>query len=35
MDLGGRVCVSRKPKCEACPISRWCRSRATFEKSPR
>ena len=35
MDLGGRVCVSRSPKCDVCPIARWCRSRAAFDKSPR
>lgn len=35
MDLGGRVCISRSPKCDICPIARWCRSRAAFEKGPR
>jgi A/G-specific adenine glycosylase len=26
MDLGATVCVARKPKCEACPLSKMCRS---------
>jgi len=25
MDLGATICLSRKPRCEACPISTWCR----------
>jgi A/G-specific adenine glycosylase len=24
MDLGARVCIPRKPRCEPCPVSRWC-----------
>jgi len=24
MELGATVCVSRKPRCEACPVSIWC-----------
>ncbi len=24
MDLGARICVPRRPRCEACPVSRWC-----------
>ena len=35
MDLGGRVCVSRSPKCDVCPIARWCRSRPKFAKRTR
>ncbi len=35
MDLGGRVCVSRSPRCDVCPIARWCCSRPKIEKSPR
>ena len=35
MDLGGRVCVSRAPKCDVCPIARWCRSRPKFVKRGR
>jgi A/G-specific adenine glycosylase len=26
MDLGATVCVARKPKCPACPMTRMCRS---------
>src|SRR6478672_10199807 len=26
MDLGATVCVARKPRCEACPMTRQCRS---------
>jgi len=26
MDLGATVCVARKPKCAACPMTRMCRS---------
>ena len=26
MDLGATVCVARKPKCEACPMTKGCRS---------
>ena len=35
MDLGGRVCVSRTPKCDVCPIARWCRSRPKLAKRGR
>jgi A/G-specific adenine glycosylase len=35
MDLGGRVCVSRTPKCDICPIARWCRSRPKLAKRVR
>jgi A/G-specific adenine glycosylase len=24
MDLGARVCIPRRPRCVACPVSRWC-----------
>ncbi len=24
MELGGRVCVARSPKCTECPVYRWC-----------
>jgi A/G-specific adenine glycosylase len=27
MDLGALVCTSRAPRCEACPLARWCRAR--------
>jgi len=26
MELGATVCVSRDPKCEACPVATWCMS---------
>ncbi len=26
MDLGAMVCVARKPRCEVCPMQRFCRS---------
>jgi A/G-specific adenine glycosylase len=32
MDLGGRVCASRSPKCDICPIARWCRSQPKIAK---
>ena len=35
MDLGGRVCTSRAPKCEICPLARWCRARPAFVKRTR
>jgi len=28
MELGATVCVPRRPRCEACPLARWCRARA-------
>lgn len=27
MELGARVCVPSSPRCEDCPVSRWCRAR--------
>jgi A/G-specific adenine glycosylase len=30
MDLGATVCTARKPRCEACPLRRLCRSRRNF-----
>lgn len=24
MDLGARICIPRRPRCVACPVSRWC-----------
>jgi len=27
MELGATVCTPRAPRCEACPIARWCRAR--------
>jgi len=32
MDLGGVVCTSRSPRCNACPVARWCRARPLFER---
>ena len=31
MDLGAVVCTARKPRCAACPMSRWCLSSETRE----
>ena len=28
MELGATVCVARAPRCETCPVARWCRARA-------
>ena len=28
MELGATVCTPREPRCEACPVARWCRARA-------
>ena len=30
MDLGGQVCTARAPRCDACPLARWCRARPLF-----
>lgn len=27
MELGETVCTPQSPRCEACPVSRWCRAR--------
>jgi A/G-specific adenine glycosylase len=29
MDFGATVCTARKPRCEACPMARFCRSRGS------
>jgi len=29
MDLGATICVPKNPRCDACPISRWCAARAS------
>ena len=26
MDLGAMLCTPRQPRCDACPVSRWCRA---------
>ena len=28
MELGATVCTPRAPRCDACPVSRWCRAHA-------
>jgi A/G-specific adenine glycosylase len=28
MELGETVCTPQSPRCEACPVTRWCRARA-------
>jgi A/G-specific adenine glycosylase len=33
MDLGALVCSARAPRCDACPLARWCRARASFSTS--
>ena len=33
MDLGARVCVPRTPRCDECPVARWCRARPLFAKT--
>jgi len=32
MDLGGAVCTARAPRCDACPLARWCRARPKIAK---
>lgn len=36
MELGATVCTPRAPKCEVCPLAKWCRARAlgTAEEFP-
>ncbi len=31
MELGATVCVSRRPRCEECPVSDWCASAGRVE----
>jgi len=33
MDLGGRVCTSRAPRCDECPLARWCRGRRKLSRT--
>ena len=28
MELGATICTPRAPRCDACPVSRWCRAHA-------
>jgi A/G-specific adenine glycosylase len=32
MDLGAMVCTARAPKCDSCPVARWCRSRGMLAR---
>lgn len=34
MDLGATVCTARSPRCETCPLARWCRARRRFAARP-
>jgi len=29
MELGAQVCTPRQPRCESCPVARWCHGRLT------
>ena len=33
MDLGATICVSRAPRCDACPVADSCRSRGRVQRS--
>lgn len=33
MDLGATICVARAPRCDACPISAWCRTTQTGSRA--
>ncbi|MEA2026852.1 MAG: A/G-specific adenine glycosylase [Chloroflexota bacterium] len=35
MELGATVCVSRRPRCDVCPVNRWCRSAGRVETPER
>jgi A/G-specific adenine glycosylase len=35
MDLGATVCVARKPKCEACPMTKMCGTFSKLSGAPR
>lgn len=34
MELGATVCLARRPRCEACPVSHWCASVGRVEPMP-
>ena len=34
MDLGALVCTARAPKCNVCPMARWCGARVMFDLTP-
>src|SRR5688572_19721851 len=35
MDFGATICVARKPKCEACPMTKLCTSFPVLSSTPR
>lgn len=35
MDLGATVCRARRPRCEECPVRRWCASAGRVVPAPR
>lgn len=35
MDLGGLVCTPRSPRCDVCPLARWCRARPLLMRTAR
>lgn len=35
MELGATVCTARAPRCEACPVRRWCASAGAVVAAPR
>ena len=35
MELGAVVCVPRSPRCEMCPLARFCKTRGEHKTSPR
>ncbi len=35
MDLGGSACTPRSPRCEACPLAPWCRSKSAGTQEAR
>lgn len=35
MDLGAQVCTARSPRCEDCPISKWCRWKRALDAASR
>jgi A/G-specific adenine glycosylase len=35
MELGATVCTARTPRCDACPVARWCMSAGRASVAPR
>ena len=35
MDFGATICVARKPKCDACPMTKLCTSFPVLSSTPR